>query len=70
MASNLLCFTGLFLGIRHGFDLDHMTAISDLVSAKVAASLNSAASIDQPAAKFQSYILAGMYVFGFDNCFS
>ncbi|MDR3613282.1 MAG: hypothetical protein P4L53_06935 [Candidatus Obscuribacterales bacterium] len=64
MASNLLCFTGLFLGIRHGFDLDHMTAISDLVSAKAAASINSAASIDQPSAKFQSYILAGMYAFG------
>ena len=64
MTANLLCLTGLFLGIRHGFDLDHITAISDLVSAKVAASTNSSVNFDRRAIKTQSCIVAGMYAAG------
>jgi hypothetical protein len=64
MAADLMCLTGLFLGIRHGFELDHITAISDLVSTKVAASANSFVTTDQRSIRVQSYILAGMYVVG------
>jgi hypothetical protein len=64
MAANQMYLTGLMLGVRHGFDLDHITAIGDLVSAKVAANANSSVSFDQRTIKVQSCILAGMYAVG------
>lgn len=64
VTANLLPLAGLTLGIRHGFDLDHITAINDLVSTKVLTSANSSAIVDQHSIKTQSYILAGMYALG------
>lgn len=44
MVGDFLLFTGLCLGIRHGFDLDHVTAIADLVGSKLTSASDVSAS--------------------------
>ena len=65
MATDFLCFTALTLGVRHGFDFDHVTAIADLVGARLAAEaeeISSGGSLR--ALKYQSCGLAAAYAGG------
>lgn len=65
MASDFLWFTGLCLGIRHGFDLDHVTAIADLVGTKLASDADIRPSQSaQRALKYQACWLAAAYAGG------
>lgn len=65
MAADLLCFTALTLGVRHGFDFDHVTAIADLVGAKLAAEGDGRTSEGSlRAIKYQSCGLAIAYAGG------
>lgn len=62
---DLFCITGLFLGIRHGLDFDHVTAIADLVGATVAAEADVHPSPTAlRALKLQSCWLAAVYAGG------
>lgn len=65
MATDLLCLTALTLGVRHGFDFDHVTAIADLVGTKLAVEAEENLSEGSlKALKYQSCGLAVAYAGG------
>jgi len=64
MPTDLLCVAGLCLGFRHGFDLDHVTAIGDLVGTKVTVLANSAWPVSKNTVRVQSCALAFAYTGG------
>lgn len=62
MPVDSLCLSGLLLGFRHGFDIDHVTAISDLVTAKVSGEPDD--KKQTISLRFQACILAIIYTVG------
>jgi cytochrome c biogenesis protein CcdA len=66
MAIDLLCFTALGLGLRHGLDFDHMAAIADLVGSNAgdASSTQKPKDKNHSVAKIQSCLIAISYASG------
>jgi hypothetical protein len=65
MPNILFCLTTLALGVRHGLDLDHVTAIADLVGSQIGAAVSEVrVTVSGPSAKAQSCVLASAYAGG------
>ncbi|MBA4027511.1 MAG: hypothetical protein C0473_04640 [Cyanobacteria bacterium DS3.002] len=66
MAIDLLCFTALGLGLRHGLDFDHIAAIADLVGSNAgdASSTQKPKDKNHSVAKIQSCLIAISYASG------
>ena len=65
MPNSLFCLTALALGVRHGLDLDHVTAIADLVGSQIGSTVFEATgTISGRSAKAQSCVLASAYAGG------